>query len=99
MPEFIPSYDDAAGIARDLARDIARKRRALDTEAQERIAARQQGLKGRSLPGRGSQHIRADRQRIDGMVDALTYLIGCPGEPWNAEQFITGQEHDQEEST
>ena len=97
MPDFTPSYGDAAVIARQLAAEIARKRRVLDTEERERIAARQRGVKGRALPGRGSQYIRDDRRRIDGMTAALAYLIGCPGQPWHAEQFITEQEQDQED--
>jgi len=98
MPDFIPAYDDAAVIARELAAGIITRRRELDAEELARRKARQQGVKGRSLPGRGNRLIHDDRQRIDGMIDALAYLIGCPGQRWNAEQFITGQEHDQEKT-
>jgi hypothetical protein len=98
MPEFIPAYDDAAVIARELAAGIIARRRELDAEEQARRVARQRGVKGRSLPGRGNRLIHDDRQRIDGMIEALAYLIGSPGEPWNAEQFIAGQEQDQEKT-
>jgi hypothetical protein len=37
------------------------------------------------------QHIIADRRVTDGMVLALSWLIGCPDTPWQAERFITEQ--------
>jgi|SRR5580765_7990287 len=98
MPDFIPAYDDAAVIARELAAEIIARRRTLDAEEQERRAARQRGVKGRSLPGRGNRLIHDDWQRITGMLDALAVVLGCPGQPWNAEQFIAGQEQDQEKT-
>ena len=88
-------YADPDLAARALARDITAKRAALNLEEERRREARQQGLRGRSLPGRGSGHVSADRNVTDGMVLGLSYLLGCPGERWTAEDFIrgTGQDH------
>jgi hypothetical protein len=98
MTEYTPRYDDPAVAAGALARDIAQRRRELDASTQQRRKARQRGVKGRALPGWGEKDATAHRNFTDGMVLALAHLIGYPGQPWAAEQFITEQEHDQEET-
>ena len=35
-----------------------------------------------------------DRRVVEGMVRALAYVIGHPGEYWAAEQFIREQEQE-----
>jgi hypothetical protein len=89
-------YADSRRAARHLALDIIARRRRLDEEEEARRQARLRGVKGGSLPGRGTRLVSADRQVAEGMVLALSYLLGKPGEYWTAEQFIT--EHDQEET-
>jgi hypothetical protein len=94
----MPRYGDPAGTAVALAREIIRRRAALDAELQDRITARQRGK--RRPPGRGTQHILAARREVDGMVLALSWLIGYPDEPWTARTFITQvQGTDQEKKT
>ena len=93
--ELIPSYDDPAETARQIAADITAWRRRLDKETEAGVRARLAGA--RRAPGRGVKHLMDDRRVIEGMVRALAYIIGHPGEYWAAERFI--REQDQEEGT
>jgi hypothetical protein len=95
VAEFTPVYGDPAAAARLLAADIARRFRDLDAEETARREARQRGVL--RPPGRGTAATAAVRRHLEGMTEALSYLLGCPGETWHAEQFIA--DHDQEKDT
>jgi hypothetical protein len=90
---MIPRYDDPAETARQIASDIATWRRRLDDEEKARVSYKA-ATRGTRAPGRGWVHIRDDRREIDGMVRALSYVLGHPGETWLAEQFINDQDQE-----
>ena len=89
---MIPRYDDPAETARQIAVEITAWRRRLDAETEAGVRARIAGAK--RTPGRGIRHLMDDRRVIEGMVRALAYVIGYPGEYWTAEQFIREQEQE-----
>jgi len=88
----IPRYDDPAETARQIAAEVITWRRRLDKETEAGVQARIAGA--RRAPGRGVKQLMDDRRVVEGMVRALAYVTGHPGEYWAAEQFIREQEQE-----
>lgn len=78
--------EPAAGeIARRIAGEIRRRRGRLDEE--DRLAADPRMRNYRRAWRRRDR----DRAQVEGMVTALCYALGCPGDVESAEVFIAAQ--------